>query len=201
MTIGQPAKSVGASARAGGFRPKAHNGRMPQSLTDILCTGCGLCCDGTLFADVELKSSSEAAGLVILGLTVEDDDAEGGLLSQPCSALQGRRCSIYAHRPECCRTFECGLLQNVRAGAATVEQARAHITEAFTYIRRIRTLLVELGERNQRLPLNERCAHALAKDMGRVPRMSQKQTELEEAFNALDRLIQGTFFDRGARAR
>src|SRR5262245_18073160 len=170
---------------------------MPPSLTDILCTRCGLCCDGTLFADVELKSSAEAAGLVILGLTVEDDDAERGLLSQPCSALRGRRCSIYAHRPECCRTFECGLLQDVRAGAATVEQARAHIEQAFTYIRRVRTLLDELGERNPRLPLNERCAHALAKDMSRVPGMSQRQTELEDAINALDTLIQSTFFDRG----
>jgi len=148
-----------------------------------------------LFADVELKNPTEAAGLVILGLTVDDDDAERALLSQPCRALRGRRCSIYAHRPGCCRTFECALLQDVRASAATIEQAHAHIEQAFTYIRRVRALLGELGERNPRLPLNERCAHALAKDLGRVPGMSQKQTELEDAINALDSLIQSTFFD------
>jgi len=171
---------------------------MPSSLTDTLCTHCGLCCDGTLFADVELKSSTEAAGLLILGLAVDDDDAEGGLLSQPCSALQGTRCSIYAHRPECCRIFECALLQDVRAGATTVEQARAHITQAFTYIGRVRALLNVLGERNVRLPLNERCAHALAKDMDSVAGMSQRQAELEDAIKALDRLIQTTFFESGA---
>ena len=85
-------------------------GVLVPALTDTLCTQCGLCCDGTLFADVEL-GRAEAARLENMGLEVEVTD--GGLLSQPCAALKGRRCSIYAHRPKCCRTFECQLLHRL----------------------------------------------------------------------------------------
>ncbi|MEM7392524.1 MAG: YkgJ family cysteine cluster protein, partial [Verrucomicrobiota bacterium] len=73
-----------------------------------LCTQCGLCCDGTIFDDVELGSESEATGLELLGLDVDTDDRP--MLLEPCRALNGTRCTIYKHRPGCCRTFECRLL-------------------------------------------------------------------------------------------
>ena len=60
---------------------------MKPSLTDTLCTRCGLCCDGSLFADVELAGPLEAAGLEAFGLEIEDDEADGELLVQPCAAL------------------------------------------------------------------------------------------------------------------
>jgi hypothetical protein len=41
---------------------------MKPSLTDTLCTRCGLCCDGSLFADVELASGGEASALEVMGL-------------------------------------------------------------------------------------------------------------------------------------
>jgi hypothetical protein len=44
---------------------------MKLSLTDALCTRCGFCCDGTLFADVELASKNETSALEGLGLDVE----------------------------------------------------------------------------------------------------------------------------------
>ena len=47
---------------------------MIPSLTDTLCTRCALCCEGSLFADVELSGPKEAAGLEIVGLKIEDDD-------------------------------------------------------------------------------------------------------------------------------
>ena len=98
---------------------------MAQDLTDTLCTRCGLCCDGTLFADVELVGQAEIARLEIMGMEVENEDRNTGLLSQPCAALRGTRCGIYAHRPKCCRVFECHLLQNTQRGAVTVERAMA----------------------------------------------------------------------------
>src|SRR5438874_1102304 len=58
--------------------------QMNPSLTDTLCTRCGLCCDGSLFADVELANRAEATGLELMGLEIEDDDANGALLTQPC---------------------------------------------------------------------------------------------------------------------
>ena len=102
---------------------------MPTALTDLLCTRCGLCCDGSLFADVELSGADEATGLEALGLEIEDDDG-AGLLIQPCRALKGTRCSIYKHRPNCCHTFECRLLQQARRGTVSVAAAQKKITEA-----------------------------------------------------------------------
>src|SRR5512140_293203 len=98
---------------------------MKPSLTDIICTRCGLCCDGSLFADVELASSDEALAMEVMGLETEDGDEDGGgLLVQPCGALQGRRCRLYPYRPDGCRTFECRLLQEVKCGMAGVERAK-----------------------------------------------------------------------------
>ena len=173
---------------------------MKPSLTDALCTQCGLCCDGTLFADVELASRAEATGLEILGLEIEDDDPNGALLVLPCRALQGRRCGIYPHRPECCRKFECGLLQGARRGAVSVERAREHIAEALKQIERVKELLASLGQHDGRLPLRERCAEALAKGPGTNPELSQKHAELEAAMSGVEELVLKVFLGRGGGA-
>ena len=81
---------------------------MTPSLTDALCTQCALCCDGSLFADVELAGRAEATRLEILGLEVEDDEGDArGLLVLPCAALSGKRCSmeVIHHEKRCtCHT-------------------------------------------------------------------------------------------------
>jgi len=166
---------------------------MKPSLTDTLCTRCGLCCDGSLFADVELAGPAESAGLEVMGLEIEDED--GGLLVQPCGALQGKRCGIYAHRPECCRTFECRLLQDVRRGAVGVERAGELVAEALKRVRRVRELAAELGQRDGRLPLKERCAGALALagEAGANPALNRKRAELKAGMNALEELLRMRF--------
>jgi len=173
---------------------------MKPSLTDTLCTRCGLCCDGSLFADVELASQAEATGLEILGLEIEEDDADGKLLSQPCAALLGTRCGIYAHRPRCCRTFECRLLRDVRHGAVSVERAKEHIAGVLKRIRRVRELLVELGHVNERLPLKECCADALAIEAATNPELNRRHAELETAMTAVERKIRKTFLGGGGRS-
>src|ERR1051325_4644144 len=161
---------------------------MKPSLTDTLCTRCGLCCDGSLFADVELSGREEATVLEVMGLEIEDDDAGGGLLVQPCRALQGKRCGIYPHRPECCRTFECRLLRDVRRGTVGIERARGHIAEALKQIGRVKELAVELGQRDERLPLKERCDEASAN-----PTLERKRAELEAGMAAVEGLLRRTF--------
>lgn len=168
-----------------------------ESLTDALCTRCGLCCDGSLFADVELSSRAEATGLEILGLEIEDDDTDGALLVQPCRALQGKRCTIYPHRPRCCRTFECRLLEDVRRGAVSVERAREHIEEALRAIGRVKEALARLGQADERLPLKERCAEALATEAGANRGASRKRADLEAAFSVVAKLLQKTFLGGG----
>ena len=175
---------------------------MIPSLTDTLCTRCALCCDGSLFADVELSGPREATGLEILGLEIDDDDADGRRLSLPCTALCGTRCGIYAHRPKTCRSFECRLLQDVRRGAVGVEQAGAHITEVLKRVGRVKGLLVQLERGDSRLPLKERCAEALADDAPMNADVKRKRAELEVAMSAVETLIAATFLDaNGAKGR
>jgi hypothetical protein len=168
---------------------------MKPSPTDALCTRCALCCDGSLFADVELAGPAESAGLEVMGLEIEENDAGGGLLVQPCGALQGKWCGIYAHRPECCRTFECRLLKDVRRGAVGEEQAGQHIVEALKRVGRVRELAAELGQRDGRLPLKELCAEALAlsDEAGPNPALNRKRAELETEMSAVEGLIRRKF--------
>ncbi len=169
---------------------------MKPSLTETLCTRCGLCCDGSLFADVELASRDEASTLEVMGLEIEEvDEEDSGLLLQPCGALKGKRCSIYAHRPACCRMFECRLLQEVKRGAVSVDQARAQISDLLRRIERVQQLILQLGAGDECLPLRERCAEALAlaEESKAKPRLNRKRAELQTAMAAVERLIQKTF--------
>jgi len=169
---------------------------MSERLTDRLCTHCALCCDGSLFADVELAGEAEATRLEVMGLEVDDSDPDGALLVLPCRALEGKRCGIYAHRPSCCRTFECGLLQNVRRGAVRVEQAERHIADALARIGRVKELLVELGRRDTSLPLKERVAEALADESAPFAAAVERRARLEVAMSAVESLTSSEFLGR-----
>jgi Fe-S-cluster containining protein len=169
---------------------------MKPSLTDTLCTRCGLCCDGSLFADVELANGDEASALEVMGLEIEDADEDDGLLLvQPCGALEGRRCSIYPHRPDCCRTFKCRLLQEAERGMVAVERAKEKIAEALKRIERLKELVVQLGTGTERLPLKERCVEALTLSEATAanPAMKRECSELQAAMPSVERLIQATF--------
>ena len=168
---------------------------MRPSLTDTLCTRCGLCCDGSLFADVELAGRAEATRLETMGLEIEDEDADGELLLQPCRAFQGKRCAIYAHRPECCRTFECRLLQDVRRGAVGLERATERIARTLEQIGRVRKQLAHLGRRDGRLPLRESCAQALGGPARANPEACRRRASLEAAMSVVEDSMRRTFLD------
>jgi Fe-S-cluster containining protein len=161
-------------------------------LTDTLCTRCGLCCDGTLFGDVELTGSTEATRLEALGLDVDSDDADVELMALPCRVLRGTRCSVYAHRPRCCRTFECRLLQDTARGAVTVDEALATIAEAKARVQRVNALMKGMEpRRGHRLPLAERVADAIAA----TPAGARQRAALGRAIAALQRTIRASFVD------
>jgi Fe-S-cluster containining protein len=170
------------------------------SLTDTLCTRCGLCCDGSLFADVELAGRDEASSLELLGLEIEDGDGEHrGLLIQPCRALKGTRCSVYAHRPDCCRTFECKLLQETRLGLVSVAAAREMVADALERRARIHDLIAALGQDDEGLPLEERCVETLAARDSDPKRLALRG-ELKRALRAFENLIETTFLGRSDAA-
>jgi uncharacterized protein len=168
-------------------------------VTDTLCIRCGLCCDGSLFAEVELANGNEASALEVMGLEIEDaDEDDAGLLLQPCGALKGRRCGIYSQRPDCCRTFECRLIQEVKRGMVGIERAKEKIAEALKRIGRVRELVVQLGTGNERLPLKEHCVEVLALSEAATagPAMKRKRAELQAAMTSVERLVQETFLGR-----
>ena len=169
---------------------------MKLNLTDALCTQCGLCCDGTLFADVELAPRDDTAALEVLGLEVEDDDDRPGreLLLQPCAALRGRRCGIYPHRPQCCRTFECHLLSAVRQGTLELNTAIARLTKVLAAIVAIQKRLTSLAPVPKNLPIKERVAAALEATEGDTrPAIVRTRGELEAAMTALEKQLNKTF--------
>jgi Fe-S-cluster containining protein len=168
---------------------------MKPSLTDLLCTRCGLCCDGSLFADAEL-ASRETAALDVLGVEIEDSDqGDPAVLVQPCAAFKGKRCSIYPHRPGCCRTFECRLLKQAESGAISADQAKEKIANALKEIARVKVLMAQLGQRDQRLPLKERLSDALtlSSNITQDPRMNRKRAQAKIAITHLQNLLQQTF--------
>jgi len=172
---------------------------MKPLLTDTLCTNCGLCCDGTLFANVELVGQAEVARLEIMGMAIESENRNAGLLSPPCTALRGTRCGIYAHRPKCCRTFQCHLLQNAQRGAVTVERALEQIADARDQIRQVRAMLDRLGNRDEGLPIKERCAEILAAEDSPTSETIKERAELEAAMATLENTIWNTFLGSGQR--
>lgn len=172
---------------------------MAPLLTDTLCTKCGLCCDGTLFADVELVGQAEATRLEIMGMEVENENRNIGLLSQPCAALSGTRCGIYAHRPKCCRAFRCDLLQSAERGSVTVERAMEQIADTREQIRQVRAMLGRLGNRDEGLPIKERCAETLAEEGAASTETIQDRADLEAAMARLENTIWNTFLGSGQR--
>jgi len=162
---------------------------MSSSLTDALCTRCGLCCDGSLFADVELAGRAEATRLEVMGLEIEDDGGRHALLIQPCRALDGTRCSVYAHRPRCCRSFECRLLKDAQNGAVSSARAVEQIDETRHRIERVKRLLAAWGPVDRNLPLREACAEALAGSRG----TRKQRAQLEAAMAEVDAILRRTF--------
>jgi len=141
-------------------------------------------------------ASRETTALDILGLEIEEaDHGEPAVLLQPCAALKRKRCSIYAHRPKCCQTFECRLLKQAESGAISVDRAKEKIASALKEIARVKVLMAEFGELDQQLSLKERCNEALRllSSIGDDPQINRKRSEAEIAISRLETLLQQTF--------
>jgi Fe-S-cluster containining protein len=124
-----------------------------------LCRACGLCCDGTLFDLVKLEQGDDAGKLKALGLPVfiSRGKTPAARFPQPCSALcEDRSCRLYAHRPWQCRTFECQLLKDAKAGRLAFAAALPLVKQARRGADKIRRLLRNLGDTDEHRALGER---------------------------------------------
>ncbi|AOS42973.1 Flagellin N-methylase [Lacunisphaera limnophila] len=124
-----------------------------------LCLACGLCCDGTLFHHVRLEPGDDAAKLKALGLPVRTSRGATPVtrFRQPCAALcADRSCRLYADRPGQCRSFECGVFQDVRAGRMEAGAALRLVKQARRQADDVRRLLRALGDTDEHHAMNER---------------------------------------------
>ena len=159
-----------------------------------LCPNCGLCCDSTLFADVELRASDKPARLSQLGLTLLKKSKTVTAFAQPCACFDGKLCRIYADRPKRCGLFECGLLKRVDAGEMTAGAALKKISKARGQAQQIRELLRSLGQRDERMALTHRYSEVMAAAMDLTkPEETERRGELMLAVSNLMQSLEKDF--------
>ncbi len=127
-----------------------------------LCQKCGLCCDSTLFANVELRSGDAVAKLRQAGLTLFQKRPGKLAFAQPCACFDGVNCRIYADRPRRCRTFECGLLKRLARWEITVASALKKIAAAKVRAGRVRELLQLNGQWDESMAMTHRYQAAMS---------------------------------------
>jgi hypothetical protein len=130
-----------------------------MNLGEKLCLACGLCCDGTLFDNVQLGAGDDAQKLKALGLPVAVTRGRTAItfFRQPCSALcADRTCRVYADRPGQCRAFECGVFKDALAGRIAEAAALRLVNKTRRKADNIRRLLRELGDTDETRSLGDR---------------------------------------------
>ena len=154
---------------------------MNPSDTNSLCLECGLCCNGVIFADVQLRRGDNAARLRALGLAFVKN-SKGGIVKfrQPCAAFGGCKCNIYSERPKYCREFECLLLKGVKAGEVKIDEARRVIRSALRQAETVKRLLRRLGDEDETL--------ALSKRVRRIQRAMESRAQEKETAHAFGEL-------------
>jgi hypothetical protein len=159
-----------------------------------LCPNCGLCCDSTLFADVELRKGDDPDRLTQLGLEVLQKTKKKLAFSQPCACFDGKFCKIYADRPKRCRLFECGLLKRVEGGDMTAAAALKKIAEAKARAEKVRELLRQSGQRDEQMALTHRYAEAMSMPVDLSDeRNANRHGELMMAVSDLMQLLEQEF--------
>jgi Fe-S-cluster containining protein len=166
-----------------------------------------LCCNGVIFADVELQSGDNAARLEAAGLPLSGLKglASGGSkprssrklkFPQPCAAFDGCRCRIYSERPVYCRGFECLLLGNVLEGRTQMSTALKTVQAARDRADIVRRLLRELGDTEESLALNTRFRRTAKKMEDSVldSTTAEKYGELTLAVHDLNLILSESFY-------
>jgi Fe-S-cluster containining protein len=132
-----------------------------MNVIEQLCPKCGLCCNGVLFADVELRKGDDAQRLAELGFSLAEKGRQQAF-AQPCACFDGTLCRNYNDRPKRCRTFECGLLKRVQAGELGADLALKIIAQAKQQVEKVCELLRCTGSDDQRLALSQRYRRAMS---------------------------------------
>jgi uncharacterized protein len=167
-----------------------------NDLAAQLCPECGLCCNGVLFADVELQPGDEPGRLTPLGLPLRRKGRKLAF-AQPCNCFDGKWRRIYANRPWRCRSFECGVFKRVQTGQLAYAEALKLIGQVQRPVRRLQDLLRQLGNHKDRLPLTRRYASVMAQplDLTADESVGEARAQLMLAVDSLMKLIQRDFLN------
>jgi Fe-S-cluster containining protein len=165
-----------------------------MNAVEQLCPDCGLCCNGVLFADVELQNGDNSGRLIDLGMSLKKKGMKCAF-AQPCHCFDGKLCRIYADRPKRCATFECGLLKRVQSGEMHAATALKRIAEAKKLVEKVLRLLHRLGENDEQLALTKRYAKMMSQpiDLSADEDTGEARGELMLAVNDLMHALQRDF--------
>jgi Fe-S-cluster containining protein len=172
---------------------------MTNTDSNNLCLECGLCCNGVIFADVQLQPSEvQCLKSKVQSLDFSSSSRSAGItkLPQPCAAFDGCRCRIYSDRPTYCRQFECLLLKNVQSGRLEHRAALRIIRTARQRADKVRDLLRELGDTDEQKALSHRFQRA-AKQFENAPladAKAQTYADLTLAVHDLNLLLSEAFY-------
>lgn len=166
----------------------------PPDSVSLLCPTCGLCCNGVLFGDVELRSGDDAKRLAALGLDLFRKGRHQAF-AQPCSCFDGKLCRIYPDRPKRCRTFECRLLQRTQASEVTTAVALKAIKNARKQVKAVRQLVRKLGHTDERVPLNRRYVEVMEQpiDLAAGDQNQKFRGQLMRAVEKLSQILERDF--------
>jgi hypothetical protein len=161
---------------------------------DQLCPNCGLCCNGVLFADVELQKGDNAGRLIDLGMALKKNGMKRAFV-QPCRLFDGKLCRIYADRPGRCAAFECGLLKRVQSGEMSAPAALKRIAAAKTLAEKVRRQLRRFGDGDEQLALTKRYSRMMSRpiDLSAGEDDGEARGELMLAVNDLMHVLQREF--------
>ena len=140
-----------------------------------------------MFDIVRLQRGESPRAFAALGLKVKR-----GAFAQPCAALDGLRCTIYADRPVRCRLFECRQLKRIAAGETTEAAAMEKIRDVQRRLEEIIGLLAAAGSTNIRKAIAHRCASLLAEPLD-SPDNAALREKVAASMKALDRILEADF--------
>ena len=167
---------------------------VPESAAARLCAACGLCCNGVLFAIVQLQPADSPKQLASLGLKLTHKKKRH-FFQQPCPMFRESQCAIYQNRPERCRLFECRQLKQVATGQIAETTALATIDDARRRVDRVRELFERLGETNHKRPLTRRYESIMQAplDPSESPKTTLLRDQVTIAMRELRELLQRDF--------
>ena len=153
-----------------------------------------MCCNGVLFGDVELQRGDDAKNLAALGMDLQKKKNGKICFTQPCSCFDGKFCGIYENRPKRCRSFECRLLERTQSGKVTVSSALKAIAEARRCADDVRKLVRELGQNDERMPLNRRYSEIISQPIDLADEENAgRRGELMLAVHKLTKILEQDF--------